>query len=114
MTNTARNQERNLSERQVVLRKATRLIWWITGVIEALIGIRVLLKMMAANPGNPFADFIYSLTDLLLWPFSGLTATPSSGGVVLEVSSVIAMIIYMLVAWLVIEFLWLVMGRERA
>jgi uncharacterized protein YggT (Ycf19 family) len=114
MTSKQPRTRTELSERQVVLRKTTRLIWWVTGVIEGLIGIRVLLRIMAANPGNPFANFIYAITDLLLWPFAGLTATPSSGGVVLEISSVIAMIIYMLLAWIVIEFLWLVMGRERA
>lgn len=114
MTSKQPRSRTELSERQVVLRKTTRLIWWTTGVIEFLIGIRVLLRIMAANPGNPFANFIYSLTDLLLWPFMGLTATPASDGVVLEISSVIAMIIYMLLAWIVIEFLWLVMGRERA
>lgn len=105
---------RQLSERQIALRKMTRFAWWVTGVVEGLIGIRVLLKMLAANPGNPFANFIYSLTDLFLWPFAGLTASPSAEGIVLEFSSVIAMVVYLLAAWVVIELLWLIFSRERS
>jgi hypothetical protein len=37
-----------------------------------------------------------------------LTATPSAGGAVLEISSIIAMIIYALVAWAIIQLVWLV------
>lgn len=104
----------NLTPRQVMLRKFTRFIWWGTGVLEGFIGLRVVLRMMAANPDNPFANFVYSVTNVFLWPFSGLTATPQSGGVVLEISSVIAMIVYLLAAWVFIELLWLILGRERA
>jgi hypothetical protein len=103
-----------LSERQIMLRKFTRFIWWCTGVLEGFIGLRVVLRMMAANPSNPFANFIYSLTNVFLWPFSGLTVQPQSGGVVLEISSVIAMMVYLLAAWVLVELLWLILGRERA
>ena len=107
------NQTTELTERQIVLRKTTRFIWWLTGVAEGLIGLRVLLRMMAANPGNAFANFVYRLTDLYLWPFNGLTATPSSDGIVLDIPAIIGMIVYLLLAWVVIELLWLIMGRER-
>lgn len=108
-----RFRERELSQRQIVLRKATKLIWWYTGIVEGLLGLRVVLRMMAANPGNPFADFVYTLSSVFLWPFSTLTNNPSSGGVVLEVSSLVAMIVYLLLAWVFVELLWLLLGRER-
>ena len=107
-------RERELTDRQIVLRKITRFIWWATGVLEGLIGLRVVLRMMAANPGNPFASFIYAITDLFLWPFQSLVANPRSDGIVLEISSVIAMMVYLVLAWIVVELLWLLLGRERA
>ncbi len=107
-------RQRELSDRQIILRKITRFIWWATGVLEGLIGLRVLLRMMAANPGNPFANFIYAITNVFLWPFQSLTTNPSSDGIVLEVSSVIAMMVYLVFAWILVELLWLVLGRERA
>lgn len=103
-----------LSDRQIVLRKTTRVIWWLTGVLEGFLGLRLVLRMMAANPGNPFASFVYAITNLFLWPFQTLINNPSSEGAVLEVSTVIAMMVYLLLAWLVIEMLWLLMGREKA
>ncbi len=109
-----RFRERQLTQRQVALRKATNLVWWFTGIVEGLIGLRVVLRMMAANPGNPFANFIYTLSDVFLWPFRTLVNNPSSEGVVLEVSSIIAMIVYLLLAWVFVELLWLILGRERA
>jgi hypothetical protein len=109
-----RFRERQLTQRQVALRKATNLVWWFTGIVEGLIGLRVVLRMIAANPGNPFANFIYTLSNIFLWPFQTLVNNPSSEGVVLEVSSIIAMIVYLLLAWVFVELLWLMLGRERA
>lgn len=111
-------QDRNyrqtqLTQRQIVLRKTTNFVWWFTGIVEGLIGLRVVLRMMAANPGNPFADFIYTLSGLFLWPFQTLVSNPSTDGVVLEISSIIAMMVYLLLAWVFVELLWLLLGRER-
>lgn len=109
-----RFRESQLTQRQIVLRKTTNFIWWFTGIVEGLIGLRVVLRMMAANPGNPFADFIYTISGLFLWPFQTLVNNPSSEGVVLEISSIIAMMVYLLLAWVFVELLWLLLGRERA
>lgn len=104
-----------LTPRQVVLRKTTRFIWWATAILEAFIGLRVAFRMLAANPGNPFASFTYALTDLFLWPFQTLIANPASdGGSVFEVTSLIGMMVYLLLAWVVVEMMWLLLGRERA
>jgi len=114
VTQDRKFRDRQLTQRQIVLRKVTNFIWWSTGIVEGLIGLRVVLRMMAANPGNPFASFIYTLSNVFLWPFQTLVNNPSSEGVVLEVSSVIAMMVYLLLAWVVVELLWLLLGRERA
>jgi len=42
---------------------------------------------------------IYGFTNLFLFPFVGLTGTPAAGGMVLEISSVIAMLVYALAGW---------------
>jgi hypothetical protein len=75
--------------------------------LEALIGLRVVLKLIAANPSNPFAAMIYAFTDLFLWPFSGLTMAPSYNGMVLEIPAMIAIFVYALVGWLLVRLVWL-------
>src|SRR3989304_6908332 len=100
-------------ERRIFTFKATQLVWLLCGVLEALIALRIGLKLIAANPDSPVAALVYSFTSLFLAPFAGLTATPSAGGMVLEVSSVIAMLVYALIAWALERAIWVVFYRPR-
>ncbi|MFN8383552.1 MAG: YggT family protein [Anaerolineales bacterium] len=93
--------------------KATQLVWLLFGILETLIALRILLKLIAANPASPIAVLIYAFTDLFLFPFAGLTATPAAGGMVLELSSLFAMLIYGLVAWAIERTIWVIFYRPR-
>ena len=93
--------------------KLTQLVWLFFGILETLIAMRILLKLIAANPNSPIAALIYMFTDLFLFPFAGLTATPSAGGMVLELSSLFAMVIYALVAWAIERTIWVIFYRPR-
>jgi len=100
-------------ERRIFTVKATQLVWLLFGILEALIALRIGLKLIGANPASPIAEFIYGFTSLFLLPFAGLTATPSAGGMVLEVSSVIAMLVYALIAWALERTIWVIFYRPR-
>lgn len=95
------------AERRLTVSRVAQLIWLMFGLLEALIGLRVLLKLIAANPENPFANLVYTFTDLFLWPFSGLTITPSLNGIVLDFPAVIALLVYALAGWLLVRLVWL-------
>jgi YggT family protein len=99
--------------RRVMTFKATYVIWMILGLIEAFIGIRILLLLLAANPENPFAVFIYNVSNFFVYPFLGLTQTPSAGGMVLEIPSFIAMAVYALVFWGIERLVWVIFYRPR-
>jgi hypothetical protein len=92
--------------------KAGQWIWLGLGIIEVLIGLRVLLKLIAANPESPFAAFIYNVSAIFLFPFAGLVGTPASGGMVLEISSIIAMLVYALLAWGIERIVWVSFYRQ--
>jgi hypothetical protein len=100
-------------ERQIFTFKATQLIWLFLGILEVLLALRFALKLIAANPDSPIAVFIYGFTGLFLLPFAGLTATPAVGGMVLEISTMIAMAIYALLAWAVERVVWLIFYRPH-
>jgi hypothetical protein len=100
----------NLEYREA-LYKVSQLIWLIFGGIEALIGIRVLLMLLGANPANPFTAFVYQLSALFLWPFQNIVANPSFGNMVLEITSIIAMIIYPLIGWAIVKLIWVLFYR---
>lgn len=98
-------------EQSVFTFKITYIIWLVFGILESLILLRVGLKLIAANPASPFAALIYNLTDIFLFPFVGLTSTPASGGMVLEISSIIAIFVYALLAWALERIVWIIFYR---
>jgi uncharacterized protein YggT (Ycf19 family) len=102
------------AERRMEVSRVAQLIWLLFGVLEALIGLRVVLKLVAANPANPFANLVYSLTAPFLWPFQGLTVTPSAQGIVLEISSIIAIFVYALIGWILVRLFWLIFYQPSA
>lgn len=100
-------------ERQIFTFKATQLVWLFLGILEGLLALRFVLKLIAANPDSPISVFIYGFTNLFLLPFSGLTATPSAGAMVLELSTMIAMVVYGLIAWAIERIIWVIFYRPR-
>jgi len=98
---------------QGLLTRVTGLIWLGFSVLDGLIGLRFMLKLVAANPSNPFASFVYAITAPALWVFRGLTASPSFDGVVIELYDFIAVAVYALLGWVLIRALWLLFARLR-
>ena len=100
-------------ERRILTFKATQLVWLFLGILEALLALRFGLKLIGANPDSPFAVFIYGFTNLFLFPFAGLTGTPAAGGMVLEISTMIAMVVYALIGWALERIIWVIFYRPR-
>ena len=100
-------------EQRIFTFKATQLIWLLFGVLEALIALRIGLMLIGANPGRPIVALIYGFTGLFLFPFSGLIGSPTAGNMVLELSSLFAMLIYALIAWVTERVVWLIFYRPR-
>lgn len=95
------------------LRRLTGLIQLGFGVLNGLIGLRFLLKLMAANPANPFASLVYFITSPFLWMFQSLTRTPSFEGIEIEFFSLIAILVYALIGWIIIQLLWILFSRMK-
>ena len=102
------------SEQRLHTFKAMKLIWLGLGVIEVILGLRFLFKLIAVNPGNSVVSLLYRITDLFLFPFAGLIGTPASGGMSLEISTLIAMIVYALLAWGLVKLVEIIFYRPRA
>jgi len=95
------------------LRRLTGLIQLSFGVLNGLIGLRFLLKLMAANPANPFASLVYFVTTPFLWIFQGLTHTPTFEGIEIEFFALIAIVVYALIGWVIIQLLWILFSRMK-
>jgi hypothetical protein len=113
ITEVTSSQREPGQEQRIYTFKATQLVWLLFGILDALIALRIGLKLIGANPGNPFAALIYGFTSLFLFPFAGLIGTPAVGNMVLEISSVIALIVYALIAWALERIIWVIFYRPR-
>jgi uncharacterized protein YggT (Ycf19 family) len=69
---------------------------------------------LGANPSAGFAEFIYGVTAPLVAPFVGLFGNPAYQGSVLELSSIVALIVYALLAWLIGRLVWILVGETRS
>ena len=106
-----------VSDHQRALRRVNaqwtaRVIYFVFGVIEIAIGVRMLLKLIAANEASGFARFTYGLTALFVAPFQNVINSPRArNGSVFELSSILAILIYVLISWLIVRLLFLLLDR---
>lgn len=92
---------------------AKRVVWYIAGVIIALLAIRVILLMLGANREAGFVDFIYAISGIFAAPFAGIFPAPTYGGqFFFDSASVVAIIVYALIAWGIAKLFTL--GSPRA
>jgi len=85
-------------EKKKAIFRTYQVIWYILGVIEVLLVFRFVFKALGANPFSGFASFIYSVSAPLAVPFQGILRTNAVEGSVFEWSTVIAGIVYALIA----------------
>lgn len=79
---------------------ASRVVWYIVGLIITLLVLRMVLLVLGANEANAFVGFVYALSSVFAWPFYGIfNYQPAYGRSVFEVSSLVAIIVYALIGW---------------
>jgi uncharacterized protein YggT (Ycf19 family) len=92
--------------------RTVRIIYLVFGVVEALIAIRLILRLLAANPYAGFTSLIYNVTQPFVALFQGVFPDAQSRGSVLEVSSLLAILVYALLAFGLASFVR-IMGRRQ-
>ncbi|MFN8512924.1 MAG: YggT family protein [Thermomicrobiales bacterium] len=93
----------------------TSLVYFLTGLVGFLLALRIVLKLLAANPDSGFTRFIYGLSGPLVAPFAGIVGTPGAdNGAVFEVSTLIALVVYLIVGWGIARLLALLVNRPAS
>jgi hypothetical protein len=101
-------------EKRKVIFRAYQVIWYILGVIEVLLGFRMTLQALGANPTSGFTSLIYALSNPLALPFRGILPLSVSGGQVFEWSIIIAVIVYAVIAYGIVYLFQLVKPVSQA
>ena len=79
---------------------ARRIVVLIFGLIQIVIGLRIVLLLLNAHTGNFIVSVINNVGGVLIAPFEGILRTNalSAGGSVLDVAAIVA-----LVGWTIVE-----------
>jgi len=93
--------------------KAMDYLRWVLVVLEVVLLLRFLLKLIGADPFNPFANFLYNLSGGFDAPFVGIVRDPSFGFHVFEWTTLIAMAVYGLGFWIIYLLLRTTISRPQ-
>jgi hypothetical protein len=100
-------------EQRAATFKATQIVWLLLGLLEAGLALRFVFKLIGVNAANSFATLVYNITSLFVAPFASLTGAPAAAGMVLEISTIIAMLVYLLIAWGIERIIYVLFYRPR-
>jgi|GEM_PF-2017912 len=92
------------TEKKIVREK--QIIWYVWLIIEVILFCRFLLKLFGANPTSLFSIIITILSTPFTFLFTGLFSPiiVPVGHIVIEWSTLFAMLIYTLIAWVMTVF----------
>ena len=91
------------------LYRGTQIVWYILTILEAVLLLRFILRLLQANPGAGFTDFVYGFSGIFTSPFEAVFRNLYVEGSVFEWTTLLAMLVYWLIALGITKLL--VMGR---
>lgn len=97
------HEEKLPTHRIKPLFRTSQVVWYVLAVIEVLLAFRFLLKLFGANTAAGFTQFIYGITYLFAAPFLFVFPAPQNGRSIFEWSTLLAMAVYFLIAWMIIK-----------
>jgi ABC-type Na+ efflux pump permease subunit len=89
------------------LYRGTQIVWYILGLIEALLAFRFVLKLLAANPSAGFSSLIYNVSYPFAIPFLSVFRVTKIDGNVFEWTTLLAMLVYLLIAWAIVKLFFM-------
>ena len=106
-TETGALSNRTVTSRQLDVRPsnnetARRIVVLVFGLVQIVIGLRIVLLLLNARTGNFLVSVINNVGGVLIAPFEGILRTNalSAGGSVLDFAAIVA-----LVGWTIVELI---------
>jgi len=86
-----------------IRRRITNITYFVLSVLEVILLLRLFLRLLGANEASGFVSFLYNLSHIFVAPFNGIFNDQALGRSVFETSTLVAMIVYALLAWGIIS-----------
>jgi hypothetical protein len=98
--------------------KSEYYVYYLLGAVEILLAFRLVLKLMGASLSSGFVQLIYSLTGVFVLPFEGIFRKGFAQGIettsVIEPATVVALIVYAVLAWGIVKLIQISSGKQRS
>jgi len=91
----ANDNQRRANTRQWI----TNITYFVLSVLEIILLLRLLFRLLGASESSGFVMFLYNLSHIFVAPFNGIFNDQALGRSVFEISTLVAMIVYALLAW---------------
>lgn len=89
-----------------------RYIKYFLGLFEVLLAVRIVLKFLAANPKAVIVDLVYKMSDIIIYPFSGIFKNAYlTGGGIVDVVAISAMIGYPILVYIIVEIIYMAVKK---
>jgi hypothetical protein len=93
------------------------LIYFLFVILEVLLVFRLIFKLTGASFSSAFVGLIYGLTGIFILPFEGIFHRGLAQGVettsVLEPSTIVALIVYGVLAWGIVQLIRILSGQQQ-
>ena len=99
---------RTVEYRPNPLATVERAIVLVFGLIELIIGLRIVLLLVAARESNAIVSFIYDVSEIFVAPFRGILRIDEvqAGATALDVGAIVA-----LIGWFILELIVIALLR---
>ncbi len=91
--------------------------YFLLGALEILLAFRFVFKLLGASPTSGFVDFSYNLSGIFVYPFEQIFRSGVGEGIetkaVFEASTIIAMVVYAVIAWGVVKLIKIMAGEKQ-
>jgi YggT family protein len=102
------------AERRMGMFRINHIIYSVLGLLQIFLGLRFFLKFIGANPESGFSVFVYGVTAPFIAPFASLFETPVFGDMIFEMTTLIAMAVYALLFWMIVQVVRIFADRPVA
>jgi len=97
------------------LDRTARIIYFVMGFLEVLLALRFLFRVIGAEASNGLVNFIYNFTGVFVAPFNGIFNDQSlQRGNVVEISTLLAMALYAILTYGIIQLIYLLLTPNRS
>jgi hypothetical protein len=104
----AQKEKNKLEEKNMFNLQLRKVVYFMFGILEGFFVLRLILKLLGANPGSTLVSYVYDITGVFIAPFNTVFKADLNkdiGKFVIEPTTIVAMIVYAIIAYVIVSLI---------